>query len=261
MNRILFKDTIKKYIKCRLFFYRIIYWIQYAYYMMTKQPYFGPILNATQCWPERYPIMHNLIRKELEKAKASYRILEIGTWAGHSATLWASACKEKGKGRVFCIDTWGGSGNTPQLRNKTKRILNLFYHNIRVSGLENYIISIKGSSDLVAEILQPNTFDLVFIDGDHAYVQFKMDLSNYMKVVKTGGIICGDDLELYPNEIDTSEAKKHCEEDFIFDTKSKKYFHPGVVLGISEIFGNNVSMKNGFWAMRRVKDGWESIIL
>ena len=94
--------------------------------MLTKQPYFGPVLYASQCWPSRSPVIRKLINKELEEANPSYKILEIGSWAGQSAVLWASAYKKKAKGKVFCIDTRGGSSNTPQLRSKTKRILNLF---------------------------------------------------------------------------------------------------------------------------------------
>lgn len=195
--------------------------------MMTKRPYFGPSLCAGQVWSTRYPVMRKLINKELENANSSYKILEIGTWAGHSATLWASACKEKNKGIVFCIDTWGASDNAPETMKrvvKKNMIFKLFLHNLETGGLKDYIVPIKGSSDTIAEILQPNTFNFVYIDGDHAYTQFKKDLLNYMKVVKINGIICGDDLEVYPNEIDIANAKRYCEEDFIVDPKSKKVF-------------------------------------
>lgn len=255
------KPTLYKIAKIGRKFYRKclipFQWIYFKYRMVTKKPYFGPILNATQCWPKRYPLMRDLIRKELEKENKAYKILEIGSWAGHSTTLWASACKEKKKGKVFCIDTWGGASNTPQLRNKTKKILNLFHHNIKTSGVEDYVVSIKGSSDDVAKILCENTFDLVYVDGDHSYTQFKKDLLNYMKFVKAGGIICGDDLELYPNEIDVKNAKKHCEEDFILDPKLKESFHPGIALGVLEVFGNKINMKNGFWYTKKEKD-WDT---
>jgi len=132
---------------------------------------------------------------------------------------------------------------------------------MRTSGLEEYIIQIKASSYTVIDILQPNKFDFVYIDGDHAYAQFKRDLLNYTKVVKIGGIICGDDLEICPDEIDVISAKKYYEEDAIVDPKTKKRFHPSIALSVLEVFGNDISMKNGFWAMRRVKDNWESIIL
>ncbi len=46
-----------------------------------------------------------------------YRVLEIGSWAGGSAILWAETLKQfnNGKGSVFCVDPWrryeiGGQG-------------------------------------------------------------------------------------------------------------------------------------------------------
>jgi len=233
-----------------------IYKLNLKLNMLLGKPYFGRALYANQCWKERYPVMEKLIKEEI---KDNFNLLEIGSWAGHSTVLWGSVVK--GRGKVFCIDTWGGAGNTPQLRNKDKEILDLFNHNIKTSGLNNTVIPIRGTSDALANVLQNNYFDFVYVDGDHSYSQFKKDLLNYTKKVKLGGIIAGDDLELYPNEVDIDNAIKHCEEDFILDTKTKKYFHPGICTATHEIFKDNISMKNGFWAMRKTRTGWKKIKL
>ncbi len=268
------KDNIKEFLKKRPFLYKIAVKFRFLIELISKKigfefmkligrPYFGSYLCACQMWPDRHSIMRKLIEQELKMGDSSYKVLEIGSWAGQSAILWASVCKEKKKGMVFLIDTWRTTDNAPEAMKwavKKNRIFKLFLHNIEKSGVKDYIVPIKGASDTIAEILQPNIFDLVYIDGDHAYTQFRKDLLNYMKVVKTGGIICGDDLELHPNEIDILHAKEHCEEDFILDLKSKVYFHPGIALGINEVFGD-VSMKNGFWVMRKVKDEWKTVNL
>lgn len=271
------KERIKKYLKLdkrpllykmAVMFYFLIRKlipkkIGFEFTKCIKRPYFGPYLCAEQLWPNRYPTMSQLINQELMMASSSYKILEIGSWAGQSAILWASVCKGKKKGKVFVIDTWESSDNVSEAMKqavKKNKIFKLFLHNIEASGVKDYIVPIKGSSDTVADILKPETFDFVYIDGDHAYTQFKKDLLNYMKVVKINGVICGDDLELHPNGIDILNAKKHCEDDYIFDPRFKKYFHPGIALGINEVFGN-VSMKNGFWAIRRVKSGWKPVNL
>ena len=268
-------------IKKRPFLYKIVrppYMILYRIYisdpasifllipfkikMLFKKPYFGRHLSAGQTSNSRYPIMSNLIDQEL-KGENAYKILEIGSWAGQSTLLWAMACKQNEKGRVFVIDAWQASENAPKRMKhavKNNRIFNLFLHNIETSGVKDYVIPLKGSSDIIAEILKANTFDFVYVDGDHAYTQCKKDLLNYMNVVKVGGIICGDDFELHPNEIDIPYAKNHCEEDYIFNSKTQTYFHPGVTLAINDVFGD-ASMKNGFWAMRKLNDGWENVVL
>lgn len=242
----------------------IFYRIQFAFIRTMRHTYFGPIFKAGQVWPERAPIMQDLINKELENSSNPlFKILEIGSWAGQSTILWATACKRKNKGIVYCIDTWTSSSNAPEIMKravKNNRIFNLFLYNIEVSGLKSCIVPLKGSSNIIAEILKPETFDFVYIDGDHAYTQFKKDLLNYMKFVKINGIICGDDLELNLDDVDVVNAKKYCESDYILDPKTKIFFHPGIALGIKEVFGS-VSVRNGFWAIRKTKDGWVSIIL
>ena len=239
---------------------KIRFWLM----KLKKRPYFGLLYNSVQICSERYQPMHKLIKHEIASKcniHTKFKILEIGSWAGQSAILWASVCKENNTGIVFVIDTWMASENAPKaMKRATKdnKIFNLFLHNVAASGMQDYIVPIRGTSDAVAEILKPETFDFVYIDGDHSYTQFSQDLNNYMKVVKVNGIICGDDLELFPHEVDIQHAKQHCDEDFILDKKSQKYFHPGVALGIHEVF-ENVSMKNGFWAMRKLQDGWETV--
>lgn len=269
--------------------FKSFFWrIHFTIIKLMKHPYFGPLFRANQVWPSRYPFMYDLIDRELaSSSEISYKILEIGSWAGSSVVLWASACKKRNKGIVFCMDTWQGPGNLPveahkktlglspknsqtlaaletvwEMRRavKNNRIFRLFLHNVEASGLEDYIVPLKGSSDTIAKILKPEVFNFVYIDGDHAYSQFKKDLLNYMPVVKNNGIICGDDLELLPEQVDIENAGKHGEEDWILDPRSNKYFHPGILLGIRDIFGN-VSAKNGFWAMRKTQDGWVAVTL
>ena len=73
--------------------------------------------------------------------------------------------------------------------------------------------------------------------------------------MKEGGIICGDDLNLQLHEIDQNNALKNKHKDFIEDPLTKKNFHPGVTVAVSEIFGE-ASSWGGFWAMQKINDIW-----
>jgi hypothetical protein len=42
------------------------------------------------------------------------------------------------------------------------------------------------------------TFDVIYIDGDHSYQGVKDDLALAKKIVKRGGLICGHDYEMNP---------------------------------------------------------------
>lgn len=232
--------------------------------MLAKRPYFGGYMVAALGGGGRHVAMKALIERELSMSNGNeYRLLEIGSWAGQSAVLWASACKKAQKGKVYCIDHWAADRQAPKSMKdavKNNKILKLFLHNIATSGLNDYVVILKGPSDDVAPVLAA-VFDLIYIDGDHGYTQFKKDLQHYSKLVKTGGILCGDDLELQPDDVNQSFALAHKEENYIVEPRTKQYFHPGVNVGIWETFGGRVSMWDGFWALRKTANGWEKIEL
>ena len=237
-------------------------YIKFYLKMILQQPYWGAVLRARQMWPTRAPHMKGLIKNEIQRSSAStFKVLEVGSWAGTSACLWAQACKEAGTGEVHCVDSWAASDNAPEDMKaavKGDRIYKLFLHNVKCCGVKDYIHIHRGLSDEMASKFEPESFDVVYIDGDHAYTQFKKDLLSYQKFLKNGGVICGDDLELDPNTIDLDNARAHAEEDYILDPKNERNFHPGVALGVLDVFGS-VSTVNGFWAMRKNGDQWDQI--
>ena len=49
------------------------------------------------------------------------------------------------------------------------------------------------TSDVWFEKNKSIKLDWIYIDGDHSYSQTKKDLNNSLKVVKSGGLIIGDD--------------------------------------------------------------------
>src|SRR5688572_11941708 len=56
------------------------------------------------------------LAKELSAAPAPLRILEIGSWAGHSALTWAEAVgKFDRRGSLLCIDPWSRYIAAPDL--------------------------------------------------------------------------------------------------------------------------------------------------
>ena len=58
------------------------------------------------------------------------------------------------------------------------------------------------------------------------------------------GIICGDDLEIFPNDEIYTYSKSHLTSDVV--TFNGHSYHPGVLMAIYEEF-KNIEMKNGIW--------------
>ncbi len=231
---------------------------------LSKKPYLGNALGAKQGSFFRYPTMRRFIEGELlANPKSDFRILEVGSWAGGSAIVWAQACEKANKGSLICIDHWQATDDGPvHMRRATRfdRIFKLFLHNIRYSGAEQRIAIMKGTSDQMLAALAQKSFDFIYIDGDHRYKQFKKDLQNAIPLLKDGGVIGGDDLELTYSQIDSKIAEKNKDSDFIQDPKTGTFFHPGICLAVHEVFGE-VSMKDGFWIVRKVANGWAPVKL
>ena len=55
---------------------------------------------------------------------------------------------------------------------------------------------IKRYSDAALELLPDESFDFVYVDGDHSYKWALHDMTNYWTKVKSGGILCGHDRSL-----------------------------------------------------------------
>ena len=62
------------------------------------------------------------------------------------------------------------------------------------------LLLIRGTSQEFLPLFAPDSFDAVYIDGDHSYQGVKRDLSLAWRVVKEGGYICGHDYETNPEK-------------------------------------------------------------
>ncbi len=157
----------------------------------------------------------------------SIRILEIGSWTGLSALAWADA---------------------------------VFQNNMR-SLPDTVTLEVhRGWSRDVLPTLEAEAYDLVYIDGDHSYAAVRADIADAMKLVRSGGILCGDDLELQLQDgvADISADKPRIDE--IYEPERKVWYHPGVTKAVGEVFGA-VSAWFGFWAMQKRKDCWQVVDL
>ena len=203
-------------------------------------------MGATQGSFFRYPLMGQFLR---ERIKPGFNILEIGSWAGGSSLVFAKVCKEKNMGTVVCIDSWKNEGTYSPLMEKAQkrnRIFRLFSHNVFYSGVNDWINIIRADTNYILPLLAPLSFDMIYVDGSHAYSQVSKDIKNSLPLLKENGVICGDDLELQYENIDIDFARQNKEKDYIQDPKTGTFFHPGVCLAVYESFGK-VEEEQGFW--------------
>ena len=264
------------------FFYdrEMFEWLKFKYAMIFGRPYFGPIMMARQGRVVRHGYMQELVKLECKRlgshyAEASrddlkYEILEVGSWAGGSTITFAEAIKKfnAGKGKVVAVDAWrsfhGEHIDKPSLAVmekalKEEKIFDLFLHNIKSASVAELVEIKRGWSRDILPLLTKESFDLIFIDGSHFYEDVLLDLRNSAILLKEGGILCGDDLELQFNEVNTGVLEKNKHNDSLLDPTTQKKYHPGVTLAVHEFFGQRVSSWKGFWAMRKKEQNWEIV--
>lgn len=236
----------------------------------------NPILNidyAILSAPVRHVFMMAVIwHLTNKKANPNIQILEVGSWVGASTLSWGQGLKlhNEAKGTITCVDAWKPFFDRETHRDEvyvkmeqalsTETAYQLYLHNI--STLPDTITCqhLRGNSQTILPLLKEKAFDVIFIDGDHSYTAVNRDIRNAMPLVKDGGIICGDDLNLQLSQVDKNNTVKNAEADFVRDEKNNRNYHPGVTLAVGEIFGD-VSVWGGFWAMQKKGDTWQKISL
>jgi cephalosporin hydroxylase len=133
-------------------------------------------------WTASQKIVELNMLQEFLADKEIKTVLEIGTFYGGTALLWAKIV-ERLDGRVYCIDTDFHPG---------KQV----YSN---TPWDKYIIEISGNSHnpglpKTVRNLSGGDFDMLFIDGDHSYEGVKNDFIFYSPLVKKNGYIIFHDI-------------------------------------------------------------------
>ena len=208
------------------------------------------------------------------RAGAPLNILEVGSMTGESAIVWHRALQEHngGRGRITCVDPWmayeGTAGIGQQLDNDQNRRLAsgeafaAFQENVERAGAAASIDIRRGYSDDILPMLASGSFDIVYIDGDHSYMQVRKDLENAGTLVRDGGLLCGDDLEVLFSECNQALCLKWAElgAEYVRDPATGLGYHPGVTLAVFRYFGD-VSRWGLTWAMQRHGKEWTRVVL
>ena len=153
----------------------------------------------------------NLFEMLFEKVNPKI-IVEVGSWKGKTTIHLAELLKQQSiDGVVFAVDTWLGSsehllslredstwGIHKYIKNGRPQLYEQFIQNVIVSDVYDYIIPIVNTSKVAYEVLSSIDVraDIIFVDADHGEDECYSDLCMYWKLVKDGGILCGDDFSV-----------------------------------------------------------------
>jgi predicted O-methyltransferase YrrM len=153
-----------------------------------------------QGWASQNP----LLTRAIDELKPAI-VAEIGAWKGGSTITMAKRLRALSiDGVVIAIDTWLGSWEHwiqpewfPSLRfeNGYPTLFQTFRANIAKEELSDYVVPLPMDSTNAATLLQHKELrlDALHIDGGHDYQAVIGDLRMWWPLLRTGGVLIGDD--------------------------------------------------------------------
>lgn len=222
----------------------------------------GPSFGIRHTMSTRLLLMRDVVSALVLSGLRVLRVLEIGAYDGASALVWSAAVGELcGSGSVLCVDPWKAYVCEEDVVShpicgeinralESGEVFECFKSNIKFASPGAPIEYLRGSLKDVIWQFATQTFDIIYIDGDHAFDGVVEDILLSRDLLRVGGVLCGDDLERQFHECNLEEviALRH---------RNWIGYHPGVTLAV-HLFFPTIWVENGFWAMRKVVDGWES---
>jgi hypothetical protein len=149
-----------------------------------------------------------------EYCKEGDVICEIGVFLGEFAQVFLETKPSK----LVLIDPWQGHVGSGDQDGNNFQMYNLddVYTHISKKAENISCIDVRrGFSGNILQQFPDNTFDFIYIDGDHSYEGCKTDLQLSYQKIKPNGIIAGHDYEMNM-------------------TKAKNYYNFGVKQAVDE---------------------------
>ncbi|MCB9849899.1 MAG: class I SAM-dependent methyltransferase [Phycisphaerales bacterium] len=120
-------------------------------------------------------------------------IVELGAWKGLTTCYLAAACRARGAGRVYAVDTFEGTRehdtHYASIGNYGGSTLPTFRKMIARAGVDDVVTPCVGYTTEVAEQYRFAPIAMLLIDADHSYEGVKADFEAYAARVVPGGLI------------------------------------------------------------------------
>ncbi len=155
-----------------------------------------PYRNDYLFTPEKDWFIHNIPvwDKVLDGIKGApgIRYLEVGCFEGRSAVWMLENVLTHESASLTCIDPFlprFGGGVTK----------NRFLSNVRLAGADDRLELIVGYSQIESRRLPLDSFDVIYIDGDHSAAAVLEDAILAWRLLRQGGLLIFDDYAWRPN--------------------------------------------------------------
>lgn len=130
----------------------------------------------------------------LPTTNVSSKYLQIGSYTG-DASVWLDANVLKPSASTLVdVDTWEGSEEPLHYQMNWRSVEEVYDDRTREARNAGRIVKYKGTSDAFFK-QNSETFDFIYIDGDHTSYGVMKDAVNAFESLSSGGILAFDDYQ------------------------------------------------------------------
>jgi predicted O-methyltransferase YrrM len=124
---------------------------------------------------------------------APIRYLEIGTFYGANLFSVGRTYANHPESRMVCIDPWTDYSDYSEYKSEQPSIYDTFQRNLEASGQKEKITVVRGFSHSEVPKLEDDSFDIIYIDGNHEPEYVCEDAVLAFRKLKVGGTMIFDD--------------------------------------------------------------------
>jgi SAM-dependent methyltransferase len=118
---------------------------------------------------------------------------EVGAFYGANMVSVAETYGVHPDSTLIAIDPWTDYVDYPEYKGEQMSIYNAFVDNMEVCGLSERVTVKRGYSHEVLPTLEDNSFDIIYIDGNHEPEYVLEDAVLAFRKLKVGGRLIFDD--------------------------------------------------------------------
>jgi predicted O-methyltransferase YrrM len=126
--------------------------------------------------------------------------VELGSWVGLTTCYLAAACRARGRGKVFAVDTFAGTKEGGETYASTAKYggstYETFQQNVRASGLADRVQAYVGLTTEMVERHRGRPVRFLLIDADHSYDGVRADFECWSPLVAPRGCIVFHDYRI-----------------------------------------------------------------
>ncbi len=127
------------------------------------------------------------------KGRGPINLLEIGSYEGRSACWFLTHIMGDPLSRLTCVDPWLQRVGSKVYPDDMRDVFDLFGRNIRATGRQAQVSTLRGYSSAVLSGHPSASYDLIYVDGDHSAEGVRADTLEAFRLLRPGGLLLWDD--------------------------------------------------------------------